>query len=129
MFEMMGTGAAPAVTAWAVDAGGVATSCAMLFCPAPFERGLVAAGVVDDDAAGKDTVIDGVVADEEATDDGFSLVDVDNTAVEDEPCEIAAAPVVCIGALLAAVIACDNAELCAVFWTTLTGLATVAIVD
>ena len=128
MSEMMGTGAAPAVTAWAVDAGGVATSCAML-CPAPFERGLVAAGVVDDDAAGKDTVIDGVVADEEATDEESSLVDVDKTTVKDEPCEIAAAPVVCIGALLAAVIACENAALGALLWTTLTGLATVAIVD
>ena len=128
--EMTGTGAAPAVTAWAVDASGVATFCAMLFCAAIVGRGLVEAGVDDDDASDNDTVVDGAVADEVATDDEFSFVDVDNTAVTDEPCEVAAAPVVCIGALLAAVvIACGNTALCALFWTTLAELATVAIVD
>ena len=103
MSEMTGTGAAPAVTAWAVDPSGVATFGTMLFCAAASERRLVAAGV-DDDAAGNVSVIDGAVADEEATDDEFSVVEVDNTAVRDEPCEIAAAPVVCAGALLAVVI-------------------------
>lgn len=131
MSEMIGTGAAPAVTAWAVDASGVATFCAMLFCAAIFGRELVAAGVDDndDDATGNDTVIDDAVPDEAATDDEFSFVDVDNTAVRDEPCEIGAAPAVCTGSPLAAVIACDNTALCATFWTTLIGLATVAIVD
>ena len=129
MFEITGTGAAPAVTAPAVDASGVAMFGDILFCAAAFGRGLVAAGV-DDDAAGNDSVIDGVVADEEAAADEFRCVDVDNTAVIDESCEIAAAaPVICAGALLVAVVDCDNATLCALFWTTLMGLATVAIVD
>ena len=106
---MTGTGAAPAVTAWAVDASGVATLCAMFWVDVS-GRGLAAA-VMDDDAAGKDSVIDGAVTDEEAADDEFNFVDVDNTAIRDEPCEIAAAPVVCAGTLLAA--ACDDATLCA----------------
>lgn len=86
--ETIGTGAAPAVTACAVDARGVATPCAILFCAVTFGRGIDAGGI-DDDAAGDDNTGDEALAADDAAE-----VDTVDGAGNDESVEIAAAAVV-----------------------------------
>ena len=88
MPETIGIGAAPAATACAVEAGGVATFCATLFCAGvtigmAVVAGEVAEAVTDDDVTGLDAVVD----EEAAGDESIPVAENDDDDAKDEPTE------------------------------------------